>query len=111
MWLTERGKIVTQCSQQNDLRIVNTNCGFTLRPRVYRMSAADQGFHEMSLTERGEIMTQCSQQNDLRIPTTNCGFTLRPRVYRMFPADQETERVNIGMQTSRNGPTQGNDHR
>ncbi|XP_027057919.1 uncharacterized protein LOC113684727 [Pocillopora damicornis] len=87
------------------------DCGFTLRPRVYRMFAADQGFHEMLLTERGEILTQCSQQNDLRIPTTNYGFTLRPRVYRMFPADQETERVDIGMQTSRNSPTQGNDNR
>ncbi|XP_066027095.1 uncharacterized protein [Pocillopora verrucosa] len=67
-------------------------------------------FHEMSLTERGKIVTQCSQQNDLQIPITNCGFTVRPRVYRILGADQEIERVNIGVQTSRNTPTQGNDN-
>lgn len=70
-----------------------------------------EGFCEMWLTERGNIATQCSQQNDLRTRTTNCGLTLRPHVYPILVADQETERINIGVQTLRNAPTQDNDHR
>lgn len=70
-----------------------------------------EGFCEMWLTERGNIATQCSQQNDLRTRTTNCGLTLRPHVYPTLVADQETERINIGVQTLRNAPTQDNDHR
>lgn len=68
-----------------------------------------KGFYEVWLTERGEIATHCSQENDLSVRTSNCGLTLQPRVYRMLDADQETDRVNIGVQTSSNTPTQGDD--
>lgn len=40
--LSQRGEMVSECSQQNNLRIHTINCGFTLRPRGNRILAVDQ---------------------------------------------------------------------
>ncbi|CAH3106231.1 unnamed protein product [Pocillopora meandrina] len=60
VWFTERGEIVTQCSQQNDIQIFNL---FALRPREYRMLGADQETERVNIDVQ---TTRNTQGNDNR---------------------------------------------